>query len=61
LDPDSSSQGDGWCYIDAASTPQVGNAELVKDCPDTEQRLMRFVGDGDPRFGADVFITCAGE
>lgn len=61
LDPDSSNQGDGWCYIDAASPPYVGNAELVKDCPDTEQRLMRFVGDGDPRFGADVFITCAGE
>ncbi|MBL8740320.1 MAG: hypothetical protein JNK04_04470, partial [Myxococcales bacterium] len=60
LDPQADSQGDGWCYIDAASAPPVGNPELVAGCPATERRLLRFVGKGEPRPSAIAFITCSG-
>ncbi|MFT3773730.1 MAG: hypothetical protein QM820_50805 [Minicystis sp.] len=56
-----SKQVDGWCYIDATSAPVVGNAEIVKNCPATEKRLVRFVGNGNPQPGSTLFITCAGE
>ncbi|APR83807.1 Hypothetical protein A7982_09156 [Minicystis rosea] len=52
---------DGWCYVDATATPVVGNTEIVKNCPATEKRLVRFVGAGNPQPGATLFITCAGE
>lgn len=48
---------DGWCYVE----PPVGNEAIVKDCPATEKRLVRFVGAGNPQPGATLFITCAGE
>jgi hypothetical protein len=56
-----STQVDGWCYVDATATPPVGNAAIVKNCPDTEKRLVRFVGNGNPQPGSTLFITCAGE
>lgn len=56
-----SSQVDGWCYVDATTTPPVGNADIVKNCPETERRLVRFVGNGNPQPGSTLFITCAGE
>jgi hypothetical protein len=49
----------GWCYVDA--TIGVGNPELVATCPDTERRLIRFVGNQVPATGATLFITCSGE
>ena len=49
---------DGWCYIDAAR--QIGNADIVKDCPATARRLLRFVGAGQAVNGATAFIACAG-
>jgi hypothetical protein len=52
---------DGWCYVDATTTPSTGNPAIVKNCPDTEKRLVRFVGAGNPQPGATLFITCAGE
>jgi hypothetical protein len=61
LDPVSSAQGNGWCYIDANAVPPVGNETLVAQCPAAEKRLMRFVGEGDPRPGTDVYVTCAGK
>jgi hypothetical protein len=61
LDPDASSQGDGFCYVDASVTPPVGNPALVADCTPNERRLLRFVGEGQPRSGATAFITCSGE
>lgn len=60
-DPQADSQGDGWCYIDAAVVPPVGNPDLVESCPPDEKRLMRFVGSAEPQSGATVFVTCAGE
>jgi hypothetical protein len=61
LDPVSAAQGDGWCYVDANAVPPVGNEALVAQCPAAEKRLMRFVGEGDPRPGTDVYVTCAGK
>ena len=52
---------DGWCYVDAAGQPPIGNPEIVASCPDTEKRIIRFVGDGQGATGATLFITCTGE
>jgi hypothetical protein len=51
----------GWCYVDATTTPITGNPEIVKNCPDTEKRIVRFVGEGGAQPGATLFITCTGE
>jgi hypothetical protein len=56
-----SSGVDGWCYIDAASTPPVGNSAIVASCPTNDQRLIRFVGQGAVQTGATAFITCSGD
>ncbi len=51
----------GWCYVDATTVPPTGNPEIVASCPATEQRIIRFVGNGKGATGATLFITCAGE
>lgn len=51
----------GWCYVDATSTPQVGNPALVSNCPPSEQRLVRFVNGGEVKGGGRLYITCSGE
>ncbi len=48
----------GWCYIDANTVPPTGNPEIVKSCPVSEKRLLRFVGAGAPRANATEFIAC---
>ncbi len=52
---------DGWCYIDATTVPATGNRELVKNCPATQKRIIRFVGEAQGATGATLFITCSGE
>jgi hypothetical protein len=52
---------DGWCYVDATTAPPTGNPDIVASCPETEQRIIRFVGDGKGQPGATLFITCTGE
>ncbi len=52
---------DGWCYIDAASTPPAGDPTLVSTCAATEQRKLRFVGAGQPLDHSTLFITCSGQ
>jgi hypothetical protein len=37
---------EGWCYVADTPDQQVGNPALVRECPATERRLLRFVGDG---------------
>jgi hypothetical protein len=49
----------GWCYVDPAAG--VGNPDIVEKCPDTEKRIVRFVGEGGAKAGATLFITCSGE
>jgi len=34
------------------ATPPIGNPEIVKQCPDTEKRTIRFVGAGEVKPGA---------
>jgi hypothetical protein len=51
----------GWCYVDASAQPPIGNPDIVASCPETERRLIRFVGDGQGSTGATLFITCSGE
>ena len=48
----------GWCYIDAATSPPTGNPQIVSNCPVSEKRLVRFVGAGAPRSGGTTFIAC---
>jgi hypothetical protein len=48
----------GYCYIDAAKG--IGNPSFVKSCPDTEKRMLRFVGDDTPRTNSRTFIACSG-
>jgi hypothetical protein len=33
----------------------------VDTCPSTEQRMIRFVGQGQVETNATMFITCSGE
>jgi len=48
---------EGWCYIDADQ--QIGNPDLVKNCPATQRRLLRFVGRGlQPN--TTTFVACTG-
>jgi hypothetical protein len=48
----------GWCYVDPAATPPVGNPALVKGCPEGDKRVVRFVGSGTPASGSTIFIGC---
>jgi hypothetical protein len=50
----------GWCYVDPAQN-SASNPDIVKDCPATEKRLIRFVGNGNPVGNATLFITCTGD
>ncbi len=52
---DVTSTSNGWCYVDASAG---GNPALVKGCPASDQRTLRFVGDGAPVAGATVFLAC---
>jgi hypothetical protein len=50
----------GYCYINAApNEPNVGNADLVKDCSADSKRLLRFVGN-TPTPGAIALVACIG-
>jgi hypothetical protein len=51
----------GYCYIADTADQQIGNPELVEECPESERRLLRFVGRNVPARGSAVFIACAGE
>jgi hypothetical protein len=49
--------GDGWCYIDPASSPG-DSAALVAGCRENDRRVLRFIGQGAPDPGATVFVAC---
>lgn len=44
----------GWCYVDPDQSQDPAQCELVKNCPATDKRIIRYVGD-QPR-GANVII-----
>ena len=59
--PQDQQPANGWCYVDATTTPPTGDPVIVKNCPDTEKRKVRFVGAGNPLPNATLFITCSGD
>ncbi|HKO47076.1 MAG TPA: hypothetical protein VJV79_05095, partial [Polyangiaceae bacterium] len=49
----------GYCYVDK----DVDTGGQLKNCPATQQQLLRFVDDGTnptPAKGAVAFIACIG-
>jgi hypothetical protein len=50
---------EGWCYIADTELQQIGNPELVAECPATARQLLRFVGQGRRR-NTITFVTCQG-
>jgi hypothetical protein len=51
---------DGWCYVDADTSPPTGNPQIVASCPAMDKRILRFVGAGQPAPGSLAFIACTG-
>ena len=49
----------GYCYVDPAQG--IGDPELVKACPATSRRSLRFVGEGLPANGSVTFMACQGQ
>ncbi|HTV17842.1 MAG TPA: hypothetical protein VMG12_04205, partial [Polyangiaceae bacterium] len=50
---------EGWCYVADTDTQQVGNPELVAECPPTQRQVLRFVGQGLGR-NTTTFVACQG-
>jgi len=50
---------EGWCYVADTADQHVGNPSLVRDCPATERRLLRFVGEGLADDSL-TFVACHG-
>ena len=48
----------GYCYVDGNNPAH--NDQLVADCPDTQQQIIRFLGPDVPRPKALGFIACLG-
>lgn len=55
---DATPRGDGWCYLDERLG--LGNPELLRDCPTTARRKVRYAGAGQPRPGSVTVVSCAG-
>lgn len=50
----------GYCYVNAAPNEvNVGNADLVADCPSDSKRLLNF-GQNTPASGAIALVACVG-
>ena len=50
---------DGYCLLDALEG--VGDPTFFSSCESGEPDLLRFVGEGRPRSGAEVLVTCVTE
>jgi hypothetical protein len=49
----------GYCYIEPDKG--FGAPELVEGCPESENRLLRYMGGGVPANGSVLFTACLGE
>jgi len=56
---DATRQAPGYCYVDPAKG--LGDPLLVKDCPATRKKLVRFVGDRTPVPGSFAYMACLGK
>lgn len=54
----STTAGSGYCYVDPEAG--LGEEKLVEDCPESQKRLLQFVGENTPQKGALTFIACTG-
>lgn len=50
---------EGWCYVADTARQQLGNPELVAECPATQRQALRFVGQGLRR-NTTTFVACQG-
>jgi hypothetical protein len=50
---------EGWCYVADTSTQQIGNPDLVAECPATQRQILRFVG-GGLGDNTTTFVACKG-
>jgi hypothetical protein len=55
----------GYCYIDPLAVEDDAEAAtaaetIVANCPQTQQRLLRFAGTDVPTKGAIALIACLG-
>lgn len=50
---------EGWCYVADTARQQIGNPELVAECPATQRQVLRFVGQGLRR-NTTTFVACQG-
>lgn len=59
----------GYCYVDPAAAEKAtpddtelidGENALVKDCPSTQKRILRFLGTNIPARDGLAFIACIG-
>jgi hypothetical protein len=57
---DDGKAANGWCYVDPSQSSKASD-EIVKDCPATEKRVIRFVGDSAENGTATLFISCSGD
>lgn len=65
----SSFTNSGFCYIDPALQNEAGeyiaggpaSEEIVKNCPATERRLLRFVGNDTPYPNSVTFVACTAD
>lgn len=56
---ENASQVEGWCYVADTGTQQIGNPELVAECPATQRQILRFVG-GGLGDNTTTFVACKG-
>ena len=55
---DDGALAEGWCYVDPSQSPDA-SADVVKACPPTEKRILRFVGDSLKGLDSVLFMACA--
>jgi len=48
----------GYCYVDPSQG--LGAASLVDGCDPTQRRILRFMGEGLPENGSELFTACLG-
>jgi hypothetical protein len=48
----------GYCYVDPSQG--LGAESLVEGCDPTQKRTLRFMGEGLPRNGSELFTACLG-
>lgn len=58
VNPTTSQTVNGFCYIDATTTPPIGNSDFVNTCFETSKVRLRLTGGGQPLENATGFLAC---